>query len=85
MSEKTEEELKKELPFCAPFDPRFPNTNQTLHCTTSFINFYRCQKLRGEDYEPCYYFKKVFEDICPSAWIEKWHDQMARGVFPVQI
>ncbi|XP_055297729.1 uncharacterized protein LOC129566129 [Sitodiplosis mosellana] len=85
MPEPTTAELEKQLPFCAPFDPRFPNTNQTKYCTQSFIDFYRCQKLRGENYEPCYYFQKVFQNICPNAWVEKWQDQMANGTFPVQI
>lgn len=85
MPEPTREELEKQAPFCAPFDPRFPNTNQTKYCTQSFIDFYRCQKLRGENYEPCYYFQKVFQNICPNSWVERWQDQMANGTFPVQI
>ncbi|XP_031628643.1 cytochrome c oxidase subunit 6B2 [Contarinia nasturtii] len=83
--EPTKEELEAQVPFCAPFDPRFPNTNQTKYCTQSFIDFYRCQKLRGTDYEPCYYFEKVFHNICPNSWVEKWQDQMANGTFPVKI
>lgn len=83
--EETREELEKQLPFCAPFDPRFPNTNQTRYCTQSFIDFYRCQKLRGKDYEPCFYFQKVFHNICPNAWVEKWQEQMSNGSFPVEI
>lgn len=68
----------------APFDPRFPNTNQTKYCTQSYVDFYRCQKLRGKDYEPCNYFKKVMR-ICPNAWIEKWDEQQKNGTLPVDI
>lgn len=69
----------------APFDPRFPNQNQTRYCYQSFIDFHRCQKLRGTDYEPCQYFKKVYNEICPNSWVDKWTDQIAAGTFPVKI
>lgn len=78
-------EKEKLLGFCTQFDPRYPHTNQTRHCTQSFIDYYRCKKLRGDKYEPCTYFKKVFEDICPSEWTERWHEQMEKGTFPVKL
>jgi len=31
----------------APFDPRFPNMNQTKHCFTSFLDYHRCIKVHG--------------------------------------
>jgi hypothetical protein len=31
--------------------------------------------MKGDDYEPCTYFKKVFRDICPIEWVDKWNDQ----------
>ncbi|KAK8724761.1 hypothetical protein OTU49_010912, partial [Cherax quadricarinatus] len=69
----------------APFDPRFPNQNQTKYCYQSFVDYHRCQKIKGEDYEPCNYFKKVFSSICPNAWIENWNDQLESGIFPGKI
>lgn len=69
----------------APFDPRFPNQNQTRYCYQSFLDFYRCQKIRGKDYEPCQYFKTTYNQMCPNAWVEKWQEQMAKGTFPVEI
>lgn len=69
----------------APYDPRFPNQNQTRYCYQMFLDFYRCTKLRGDNYEPCKYFKFNYEQICPDEWIEEWQDQMGRGVFPVKI
>ncbi|KAK4324042.1 hypothetical protein Pmani_005291 [Petrolisthes manimaculis] len=66
----------------APFDPRFPNQNQAKYCYQSFVDYHRCQKLKGEEYEPCEYFKKVFTSICPNAWVEKWNDQLEAGTFP---
>lgn len=78
----TEEEFVFET---VQFDPRFPNQNQTRHCYQSYVDFHRCQKLRGESYEPCQYFKKVFTTMCPNAWIAKWNDQLEDGTFPTKI
>lgn len=69
----------------APFDPRFPNQNVTRYCYQSYIDFHRCQKKRGENYEPCNYFKKTFQSMCPNAWVEKWNDQRESGTFPGRI
>lgn len=69
----------------APFDPRFPNTNQTRYCFSSYMDFHRCQKVRGTDYKPCEYFKKVYNSMCPNSWIEKWDNQIAEGTFPGNI
>ncbi|KAK9732156.1 Cytochrome oxidase c subunit VIb [Popillia japonica] len=66
----------------APFDPRFPNTNQTRYCYQSFLDFHRCQKVKGADYKPCDYFKKAYNSLCPNAWIERWNDQLEGGNFP---
>jgi len=69
----------------APFDPRFPNQNQTKHCFSSFIDHKRCIKVRGEDYAPCEYFKKVYTSLCPHAWVEKWETQIEENRFPARI
>lgn len=69
----------------APFDPRFPNTNQTRYCYQSYLDFHRCQKLKGQNYEPCFYFKRVFESMCPNAWVEKWDGQLESGTFAGKI
>lgn len=69
----------------APFDPRYPNTNQTRYCYQSYLDFHRCQKVRGDQYEPCQYFKKVFTSMCPNAWVEKWNDQIEAGTFAGRI
>jgi len=69
----------------APFDPRFPNQNQTKHCYSSFVDYKRCVKVRGEEYSPCEYFKKAYTSLCPFAWVEKWEDQISEGKFPSKI
>jgi len=68
-----------------PFDPRFPNTNQTKHCYVSFLDYQRCIKLRGEDYAPCEYFKRAYSSLCPNAWVAKWNEQLEKGTFPGRI
>ncbi|CAK9811548.1 Cytochrome c oxidase subunit 12, mitochondrial [Anthophora quadrimaculata] len=72
-------------PCTAPYDPRFPNQNQTRYCFTSYVDFQRCKNRHGEDYEACKYFKKVYNAMCPNAWIEKWNDQIENGTFQVDI
>merc|ERR1712107_681431 len=68
-----------------PFDPRFPNQNQTRNCWQNYVDFHRCQKLKGEDYEPCQFFFKNFKTICPNAWVERWDEQRAKDAFPANI
>ncbi|CAK9833965.1 Cytochrome c oxidase subunit 6b-3 [Anthophora retusa] len=72
-------------PCTAPYDPRFPNQNQTRYCFTSYVDFQRCKKHHGEDYEACKYFKKVYNAMCPNSWIEKWNEQIENGTFQVDI
>merc|ERR1712058_207332 len=69
----------------APFDARFPNQNQTRNCWQNYVDFHRCQKVKGEDYEPCDYFKRVYKSLCPNAWVEKWDEQVENGVFAGKI
>nr|ACO12705.1 Cytochrome c oxidase subunit VIb isoform 2 [Lepeophtheirus salmonis] len=68
-----------------PFDPRFPNPNQTRHCFQSYVDYHRCTKLRGEDFKPCEYFLRTYKTICPSYWLENWDEQLQEGTFPVKI
>jgi len=76
------EEMKMET---APSDPRFPNQNQTRYCWQSYIDFHRCQKIKGEEFAPCEYFKKVYLSMCPNAWVEKWDEQREAGNFAGKI
>uniref|UniRef100_A0A4D5R9K0 Cytochrome c oxidase subunit n=1 Tax=Scolopendra viridis TaxID=118503 RepID=A0A4D5R9K0_SCOVI len=69
----------------APFDPRFPNQNQTKYCFQSFLDYHRCRKIKGEEYKPCEYFKRCYTSLCPFAWVEKWQDQLENGTFPAKI
>ena len=42
MAELVENPLKQTI----PFDPRFPNMNQTRNCWQNYVDFHRCQKLK---------------------------------------
>jgi len=53
----------------APFDSRFPNQNQTKNCWQNFMDYQRCIKNKGEEYQPCTFFKKNFKSLCPVAWV----------------
>ncbi|XP_054763947.2 cytochrome c oxidase subunit 6B1-like [Lytechinus pictus] len=69
----------------APFDARFPNTNQTKNCWQNYVDFHRCQKKKGDDYEPCEYFRRVYKSLCPLAWVENWDTQREEGTFASKI
>jgi len=81
--EEHEKGLKKL--WTAPFDARFPQTNQTRHCWQYYIDYHRCQSLKGEDYEPCEYFKAVYMCMCPNTWIEKFEGWRDNGIFPIDL
>lgn len=63
-------------PATAPFDPRFPTTNQTRNCWQNYCDYHRCTALKGTDYEPCRYFERIYKILCPSQWVENWDDLM---------
>merc|ERR1711976_784383 len=66
----------------APFDARFPNTNQAKHCWQNYADFHRCRRLKGEDYEPCRYFQRVYMSMCKNEDLEKWDDLFEKGASP---
>ncbi|XP_074647495.1 cytochrome c oxidase subunit 6B1-like isoform X2 [Tubulanus polymorphus] len=68
-----------------PFDTRFPNQNQTRNCWQNYVDYHRCHKIKGDDHEPCEYFKRVYRSLCPNAWHEKWDEQREEGTFPGKI
>lgn len=53
----------------APFDARFPNTNQTKNCWQNYLDFHRCSKVKGDDHSVCMYFKKTYKSLCPESWV----------------
>ncbi|XP_068180002.1 cytochrome c oxidase subunit 6B2 isoform X2 [Antennarius striatus] len=72
----------------APFDARFPNTNQTRNCFQNYLDFHRCNKAlstKNKDVSPCEWYQKVYNSICPISWVSKWDDQLESGTFPGKI
>ena len=72
----------------APFDPRFPQTNQARHCLQEYLDFHRCEKVLGEkgkDVLPCQWFYKNYKSLCPSDWVDKWDTLREDGAFPAKI
>eukprot|EP01147_Barroeca_monosierra_P008664 gene8664-1058_t len=65
-----------------PFDARFPNTDQSKNCWQNYVDFYKCIKLKGDDYKPCGQFLRAFSTLCPNEWVEKWDEQRENGTFP---
>ncbi|EDL75853.1 rCG22687, isoform CRA_b [Rattus norvegicus] len=61
-----------------PFDPRFPNQNQTRNCYQNFLDYHRCVKTmdrRGKNTQACdYYFR-----------VQRWNEQIKQGTFPGKI
>ncbi|KDE07254.1 cytochrome c oxidase subunit 6B [Microbotryum lychnidis-dioicae p1A1 Lamole] len=69
----------------APFDARFPNTNQSKACFQNYVDHYRCINKKGEDFEPCKRFYRTFHSLCPNEWIAKWDEQREAGKFPARL
>ncbi|XP_070821909.1 cytochrome c oxidase subunit 6B2 [Chaetodon trifascialis] len=72
----------------APFDARFPNTNQTRNCFQNYLDFHRCTKAlsaRDQDVTPCDWYQRVYKTLCPLNWVSKWDEQMEDGSFPGKI
>ncbi|KAL6944653.1 Cytochrome c oxidase subunit 6B [Hanseniaspora vineae] len=63
------------------FDPRFPNQNQTKHCWQSYVDYYKCINVKGEDFAPCKTFFRTFTALCPLDWVSKWDEQRENGTF----
>ncbi|XP_054157831.1 cytochrome c oxidase subunit 6B1-like isoform X2 [Oppia nitens] len=68
-----------------PFDPRFPNQNQTRNCYQNYLDYHRCLKVKNGDEDYCHWYKYVYTELCPRAWTDKWDDQRESGIFAGRI
>ncbi|ESO83970.1 hypothetical protein LOTGIDRAFT_184016 [Lottia gigantea] len=66
------QEISKTFLSRCQFDARFPNMNQTRYCNQNYVDYNRCIDIKGEDYKPCEYFKRLYSETCPHALIQKW-------------
>merc|ERR1711916_4876 len=69
----------------ADYDPRFPNTNQTKHCWTNFVDYNICINKKSEDDDSCKRFKYNYKSLCPNEWVDNWQEQVDEKKFPGQI
>lgn len=68
----------KETPF---YNPHFPNTNQTKHCWSAYINYHQCTKLKGEDDTECARFLVHARSLCPDEWEATWQEEKESDKF----
>ncbi|KAK9806378.1 hypothetical protein WJX72_012189 [[Myrmecia] bisecta] len=66
----------------APYDVRFPSTNQARHCYTRYNEFYKCKGLKDESDPECEFYQKAYRSICPNEWVERWNEQREAGTWP---
>ncbi|CAG9860477.1 unnamed protein product [Phyllotreta striolata] len=79
-------EGEKELTLqTVPPDPRYPNQNSTAWCFDAYVDFQKCSRLLGDENKLCDEFKKLFQTICPNAWIKRWDQQIKDGTFPLEL
>lgn len=78
------EKYRKFLANMVPYDPRFPNTNQTRNCQQNYVDYHRCLKKKDGDEEYCHWYKNAYKQLCPPEWYEKWDEQREAGTFPVR-
>ncbi|KAL3043535.1 hypothetical protein OYC64_003406 [Pagothenia borchgrevinki] len=86
MSDNIDEKIKNYR--TAPFDARFPNTNQTRNCYQNYLDFHRCNKAlsaKDQDTAPCDWYQRVYKSLCPVSWVTKWDDQLEAGSFAGKI
>eukprot|EP00877_Chromochloris_zofingiensis_P011629 jgi/Chrzof1/671/Cz01g24170.t1 len=65
----------------APYDPRFPSTNQSRHCFIRYNEYYKCLAERGEDEPRCQFYKRAYESLCPADWVEEWETLRQDGIW----
>nr|XP_056720226.1 cytochrome c oxidase subunit 6B1 [Euleptes europaea] len=72
----------------APFDPRFPNTNQTRNCYQNYLDYHRCTKslgAKGKDIKLCDWYRRVYTSLCPISWVKRWDEEREQGTFAGKI
>ncbi|KIZ05207.1 cytochrome c oxidase subunit VIb [Monoraphidium neglectum] len=65
----------------APYDPRFPATNQARHCFVRYNEYYKCVFERGTEADRCNFYKRAYESMCPADWVEEWEELREKGLW----
>eukprot|EP01133_Synstelium_polycarpum_P003726 gene3726-4295_t len=66
----------------APYNPRFPNQNQTKHCWASYVDYHGCVTHYGGDASKCQTFFQSMTSLCPTKWVSEWDESREAGIFP---
>ncbi len=77
-------QLTREAITTTPYNPYFPNQNQTKHCWVSFVDFKKCEKKLGKGADDCKKYFVAYHSLCPEQWVEKWNSQIEAGTFAGQ-
>ncbi|CAG2117774.1 unnamed protein product, partial [Medioppia subpectinata] len=51
-----------------PYDPRFPNQNQSRNCYQNYLDYHRCLKVKNDDKEYCHWYQWAYTELCPKSW-----------------
>jgi len=65
----------------APYDPRFPATNQARHCFIRYNEYYKCLYERGREDERCKFYSRAYQSLCPQEWVEEWEELREQGLW----
>lgn len=68
-----------------PYDPRFPNQNQTRNCQQNYVDYHRCLNKKDGDEDYCAWYKNAYKQMCPPEWYERWDEQRESGIFPTKL
>jgi len=71
-------QFARETPF---YNPHFPNTNQTKHCWSAYINYHQCTKLKSADDPECLRFLVHARALCPDEWEAGWGEEKEQDKF----
>uniref|UniRef100_A0A8C7UU46 Uncharacterized protein n=1 Tax=Oncorhynchus mykiss TaxID=8022 RepID=A0A8C7UU46_ONCMY len=53
----------------APFEARFPNTNQAQNCFQNHLDLTRLCQTKGQDVAPSEWYQRVYKSLCPLSWV----------------
>ena len=54
-----------------PYNPRFPNQNQTKHCWTAYVEWQKCIRVQpNKEQDPvCRKLQNTYVPLCPKDWV----------------
>uniref|UniRef100_A0A8C7WG17 Uncharacterized protein n=1 Tax=Oncorhynchus mykiss TaxID=8022 RepID=A0A8C7WG17_ONCMY len=62
-------QLRPENYVTAPFEARFPNTNQAQNCFQNHLDLTRLCQTKGQDVAPSEWYQRVYKSLCPLSWV----------------